>query len=79
MPGFIEELRIGFKNDSRGTTALQRSTIHEAKNQEERCKGWLHGSLKKKDDQGQKKFTSIVDRYQKDPDFVIAVNEEMQK
>ena len=46
---------------------------------EERCKGWLHGALKKKDETGRFKITSIVDRHQKDPAFVVSFNEEMQK
>ena len=46
---------------------------------EQRCKNHLHGALKKKDENGRYKFTSITDRYQKDPRYVTALNEEFQK
>ena len=50
------------------------------KSWEERCKGWLRGSLKKKDPEtGRFKYTSIVDRWEKDPAFRTSCNEESQK
>ncbi len=47
---------------------------------EQRCKGLLHGSIKKKDpDTGRILYKSITDRWDRDAKFRASCNEESQK
>ena len=75
----LRTLGLVLKTTAEGHMPYRGPRSTKPKTREEKCKGWLHGSLKEKDEHGQRKFTSIVDRYQKDPGFVTAFNEEMQK
>ena len=74
----IQQQRNIIKKPAEGTYLYRGPRSRVRVTWEQRCKN-LHAALKKKDENGRYKFTSITDRYQKDPRYVTALNENIQK